>query len=152
MLLSQHVSHTRPSNEYTGQKAKGYATQINGNIGTVHFNSQEDAEKDCLSALWQTSPSLTDSFEDRKSLIDKKGARVGGTCEWIRNNEAYCSWFDSSPQLLWLSGGPGKGKTMLSIFLAEELEQTVQQSKDAILIQYFCDNKDEKRNTAIAIL
>ena len=41
---------------------------------------------------------------------------------------------------------------MLSIFLAEELEQTAKISQDRLLLQYFCDNKDEKRNTAIAVL
>jgi Ankyrin repeats (3 copies)/NACHT domain len=51
-----------------------------------------------------------------------------------------------------LSGGPGKGKTMLSIFLAEELERCVKESQDALFVQYFCDNKDERRNTAVAIL
>ena len=40
---------------------------------------------------------------------------------------------------------------MLSIFLAEELEQKVRQSRNAFL-QYFCDNKDEKRKTAVAIV
>ena len=37
---------------------------------------------------------------------------------------------------------------MLSIFLAEELER----DKKKLFLQYFCDNKDEKRNTAVAVL
>jgi Ankyrin repeats (3 copies)/NACHT domain/Ankyrin repeats (many copies)/Ankyrin repeat len=105
-----------------------------------------------LKALWHTNPSLTDPAEDRKALIDKKGSRAGGTCEWIVGDEIYKSWLRSRSQLLWLSGGPGKGKTMLSIFLAEELEQVARKSQDAIFIQYFCDNKDRRRNTAVAIL
>jgi len=40
---------------------------------------------------------------------------------------------------------------MLSIFLTEELER-VAQLQGAILVYFFCDNKDEKRNTAVAIL
>ena len=40
---------------------------------------------------------------------------------------------------------------MLSIFLAEELEETAI-SQNKLFLQYFCDNKDEKRNTAIVIL
>ena len=39
---------------------------------------------------------------------------------------------------------------MISIFLAEELEQIANQ--DITFLQYYCDNKDEKRNTAITIL
>jgi hypothetical protein len=41
---------------------------------------------------------------------------------------------------------------MLAIFVAEELERATEQSEDTMLLQYFCDNKYEKRNTAVAIL
>jgi hypothetical protein len=111
-----------PHNQYTGQRADGHATQIVGNVVTVCTSRVEDFNQDCLNALWQTSPRLTDPREDRKSLIDTKGERVSGTCKWIKSNATYLSWLRSRSQLLWLSGGPGKGKTMLSIFLAEELE------------------------------
>lgn len=95
---------------------------------------------------------LTDPLDDRDRLIQVKGSRVEGTCEWIKTNELYNSWRCSRSQLLWVSGGPGKGKTMLSIYLAEELERYVKESQDALFVQYFCDNKDERRNTAVAIL
>jgi hypothetical protein len=95
---------------------------------------------------------LTNPRDDRDKLIQTKGSRVDGTCEWIKTNKLYNSWIHSHSQLLWLSGGPGKGKTMLSIFLAEELERTAKDSQDVLFLQYFCDNKDEKRNTAVAII
>jgi hypothetical protein len=41
---------------------------------------------------------------------------------------------------------------MLSIFLAEELERIAKDSRDTMFLQYFCDNKDEKRNTGVTIL
>ncbi len=95
---------------------------------------------------------MTDPAADREKLVQSKGSRVDGTCEWIKVNKLYDSWLRSSSQLLWLSGGPGKGKTMLSIFLAEELERTVELSSNALLLQYFCDNKDDKRNKSVAII
>ena len=54
--------------------------------------------------------------------------------------------------LLWISGGPGTGKTMLSIFLTEELERITQSMEDAELLFYFCSHQHEKRNTAVAVL
>lgn len=100
----------------------------------------------CLAALF-----LTDPNDDRDNLIQKKGRRVDGTCLWIKDNKLYRSWLESHLQLLWISGGPGKGKTMLSIFLGEELKRTAEHS-GALVLQYFCDNNDEKRNTAVAII
>jgi ankyrin repeat protein len=41
---------------------------------------------------------------------------------------------------------------MLSIFLAEELERTTKSLQNSLFLQYFCDNKDEKRNTAVGII
>ena len=110
------------------------------------LNEKEGAQE-CLTALFLTNPR-----DDRENLIQIKGSRVDGTCEWIKSNKLYNSWLHSRSQLLWLSGGPGKGKTMLSVFLAEELEQRAKNSQDALFVQYFCDNRDEKKNTAVAIL
>lgn len=49
-------------------------------------------------------------------------------------------------------GGPGIGKTMISSFLIGELKDKFGSASNTILAYVFCDNKDEKRNTDIAIL
>jgi ankyrin repeat protein len=103
-----------------------------------------------LTALFLTIQ--PDPRDDQDRLIHAKGPIVEGTCEWIKTNELYNSWLHSRSQLLWLSGGPGKGKTMLSIFLAGELERIANDSQDMLFVQYFCNNRDEKRNTATAVI
>lgn len=113
----------------------------------ISVDPKEGEAQACLAALFLTNP-----LDDREQLIQAKGLRVDGTCEWIKSNELYDSWLHSHSQLLWLSGGPGKGKTMLSIFLAEELEQMAKRTQDKLFLQYFCDNKDEKRKTAVSII
>ncbi|KAJ4302834.1 hypothetical protein N0V90_001725 [Kalmusia sp. IMI 367209] len=79
-----------------------------------------------------------------ETLTSVKGTRVIGTCEWILRNKDYQQWLDGSNHLLWISGGPGKGKTMLSNFLIEKLERRTAEMNDAY--------QDEKRNTAVTIL
>ena len=113
----------------------------------ISVGSNDDEAQACLRALF-----VTDISADRAKLTTTKGPRVDGTCEWIKSRPLYDSWLRSQPQLLWVSGGPGKGKTMLSIFLAEELEQTARLAQNKLFLQYFCDNKDEKRNTAVAVV
>ena len=67
--------------------------------------------------------------------------------------EEYTAWLvGDNPQLLRLVGAPGIGKTMISSFLVEELEKRAQKTPAMTFAYYFCDNKDEKRNTATAII
>ncbi len=113
----------------------------------VLIEALEEKAAACRNALFLTHPHV-----DRESLMSTKGTRVDGTCEWIRQNEDYQSWLHGDTRLLWISGGPGKGKTMLSIFLTRELEKITQTMGDAELVFNFCSHQDEKRNTAVAVL
>ena len=101
----------------------------------------------CRNALF-----LTDPIVDRESLKTAKGTRVEGTCEWITHDKNYRAWLDGGPRLLWISGGPGKGKTMMSIFLTEELEEKTSSMEDGQFICFFCSHQNEKRNTGVAVL
>jgi ankyrin repeat protein len=91
---------------------------------------------------------LSDPLIDRGDIINRNGARVDGTCEWITENETYVSWLSSRSQLLWLSGGPGKGKTTLSIYLAEKFEEHTQ---SCLVLEYYCSGQ-EGRNTTLAVI
>ncbi|KAB8074427.1 hypothetical protein BDV29DRAFT_123411 [Aspergillus leporis] len=100
-----------------------------------------------LDALLLTRPEV-----DRKSLIVLKGRRADGTCEWLIQHPRYQEWLaDSNLPLLWISGGPGKGKTMLAIYITEVLQPVVDAAEN-VLLYYFCSNRDKNRNTALTIL
>ena len=84
---------------------------------------------------------------DRSNIIQARGERSKGTCEWILTLEKFKIWIENQKSsLLWIRGSPGKGKTYLSLFLAERL------AHDTVLLEYYCDNKDAKRNTASAVI
>ena len=102
----------------------------------------------CLQSLFLSNPR-----DDLAAIRSVKGNRVDGTCDWILAQDSYTSWLiEDSPQLLWLSGGPGIGKTMISSFMVEELTRLAERSSQITLAYYFCDDKDEKRKSATAIL
>ncbi|KAL5344358.1 hypothetical protein ACLOAV_010616 [Pseudogymnoascus australis] len=132
--------------------AKIAAGVFTTNITNIYSNSEQASpvsasEQNVANALF-----LTDPLVDRESLISTKGRRVNGTCEWITRKICYQSWLRGDTQLMWITGGPGKGKTMISVFLTEELEGATQNMENAETIFYFCNHQDEKRNTAVAIL
>ena len=103
---------------------------------------------ECLQSLFLSNPQ-----DDLAAIRSAKGDRVPGTCEWILTQNEYTTWVvEDGPQLLWLSGGPGIGKTMISSFLVEELAHLAERSSQMTLAYYFCDDKVEDRRTATAIL
>ncbi|KAJ6199864.1 hypothetical protein J3E72DRAFT_172055, partial [Bipolaris maydis] len=122
-----------------------------------------DAEKEkaaaCRDALYLTDPDI-----DRESVINAKGTRVAGTCEWITQNETYRAWlksdsdrsndadYNGDTRLLWISGGPGKGKTMMSVFLTEQLKEHTARMENTDLVFFFCSAEDKRRNTAAGVL
>ncbi|KAM5382511.1 hypothetical protein ACJZ2D_002515 [Fusarium nematophilum] len=82
----------------------------------------------------------------------RAGQRIVGTCQWVLARPEYHSWINGDDlQLLWLTGAPGIGKTVLVFFLVKELQQIVQESPSTTLARYFCDYKDEKKRTTTSI-
>ncbi|KAI0912872.1 hypothetical protein F4823DRAFT_139771 [Ustulina deusta] len=73
---------------------------------------------------------------------------IEATCQWIRTHPLFVSWFGKAENaLLWLTGPPGCGKTMLSYSVARQLEETSQN----VLI-YLCGDKISMQKDAKAVL
>ena len=118
------------------------------------LESEEEKEKTkCLAALFQT---LSNDPSDDAAIIlfNKRVKRAEDTCKWILDDQNYKTWRDSPSKLLWICGGPGKGKTIMSIFLGEAVRVLAQTRlcEKAVTIHCFCVNNDDKRNTAVSIL
>ncbi|KAI3399725.1 hypothetical protein diail_5792 [Diaporthe ilicicola] len=70
-----------------------------------------------------------DMNEKMRTLLKK---RTPGTGSWIFQNKSFRSWLDGKSSnevktgsVLWLTGGPGFGKSSLAAFLANHLRRTV---------------------------
>lgn len=100
------------------------------------------ASERCRDALFLCDPAV-----DRANLVTNKGDRVPGTCEWITRNDNYTLWRKGESDRLWISGSPGRGKTMISIYITHELEK-----EHTPVIFFFCDQSAKDRTTATAVL
>ena len=71
--------------------------------------------------------------------------------EWVLRNQQYVHWQDGDNiDLLWIKGGAGKGKTMISIGLVERL--SLQQDDSTVVTYFFCQNADCELNTLASII
>lgn len=76
---------------------------------------QQDRRDDKEAELLETLAS------DYKSDKDSISARVPGICEWFFEDDRFLEWPDSKhSRLLWVSAGPGCGKSVLSRSLIDE--------------------------------
>jgi hypothetical protein len=141
-------------NKFATEKEDNYVV-VSSNIHRIATSSKQLVKQHkeydkCMQAL---SNGLTDPRSDLDSIRSAKKDRVPGTCEWILSHDRYLSWLThEGPQLLWLKGGPGIGKTMMSTFLVETFTQLARKQPQITLAYYFCDAKDERRQKATSVL
>jgi NACHT domain len=114
----------------------------------------ETDEDRCCEALRRTNAFSNHGYE---FIITDQGHRVRGTCEWIENDHCYEEWIRQSNQLLWICGSPGKGKTFLSIHLAELLKgqsppHSSNEPSTPLVITFFCSHADIERSVGVFIV
>jgi len=101
-------------------------------------------DNECLMTLFVTDPrdDMERTLSQNDKLLEDSGAWVLGYSEFSR-------WLhEDTNSVLWLHGDPGKGKTMLTISLAQELVSIVKNDGSfpkTGQAYFFCDNKDSRR-------
>lgn len=81
---------------------------------------------------------------EEKKLLD-------GTCEWLEKIPKFQSWKSNEPKtsgLLWICGGPGKGKSHISAYLVSQLEK----DHKSEVLNHFCDTRDILHSTELAVV
>lgn len=96
---------------------------------------------------------FTDPVDDRAKILSLKPRLITATCDWIITTKQYKEWRNirTRSQLLWVSGGQARGKTMLAIFLTQEFDRLAKEHGEITVLYYFIDRQD-KRDTAVHIL
>jgi hypothetical protein len=84
-------------------------------------------------------------------LKENKDKLLHKSIDWIFKDEQYDAWQKGDDvSLLWIKGGAGKGKTMMSIGLIEELSRRPEHA--TVVTYFFCQNADYELNTIAAII
>src|SRR3984957_12996125 len=76
-----------------------------------------------------------------------------GTLKWVLHNELVSSWISKEESsLIWVRGSPGQGKTVLSKFILDHLEELAKSHKSVKVIYFFFSDRDERFRTVSSIL
>ena len=110
----------------------------------VHSNFQDEKERALLETL--SSPP---TYEDDKNLNRK---RVDGTCEWVFTDERFRKWRDrKTSNFLWVSAGPGCGKSVLSRSLIDEGRLSTSVIASTVCYFFFKDGESGREHSANAL-
>ena len=75
---------------------------------------------------------------------------------WVQQNEKFLAWKeDNGFQILWICGGPGKGKTRAAVSIIQELsslQNTVDDKSDSLVLAFFCDEGVKEKSNILNVL
>jgi len=110
---------------------------------------EDDANNQSLRA-WR----LTDPRDDRKRIENDKDPLLEGSCAWIFNDPAFTRWWDDDDcRVLWIHGDPGKGKTLMTMAIIDEISRRLELSPDSRILSYFfCQSTIPDLSNANAIV
>ncbi|KAL2145611.1 hypothetical protein VTI28DRAFT_6669 [Corynascus sepedonium] len=108
-------------------------------------NNGEKEIRDYLKDLYKTDPR-----HDKTRIEQAKGRLLVDSYRWVLDNDDFRRWRDDrKTKLLWITGDPGKGKTMLVCGIIDELTS---KSYSNLLSFFFCQATDRSINNATAVL
>jgi hypothetical protein len=112
-------------------------------VGSAYNNSR------CLHDLLLTDPRL-----DKERIEANKDRLLEGSCSWVLEDPAFLEWWQNDdPNVLWIRGDAGKGKTMMTIALISEITKRLTfRPESGILSYFFCQSTSADLNGAVAVL
>ncbi|KAM0259059.1 hypothetical protein ACHAQJ_003560 [Trichoderma viride] len=115
-------------NEFTGLKLEDIINVIQGSLENSQVKNEERRKR--ISA-WINGIDTKNTYETALQY------HHSGTCEWALELPEFCAWDtveNLGPRLLWIHGPAGFGKTFLSAWIVQHL----QQKKQAPISYFFC--------------
>ena len=108
--------------------------------------SEQEIDRLCIRAL-----RCPNSRAVRNRLTQTKDQIRHHLVDWVLKSPQYTSWHDGDDIcLLWIKGGAGKGKTMMTLSLISRLSQP--RDDPPIIIYFFCQNADYELNNIVAVI
>lgn len=166
-VLAASTPHpARDNTTYSGNRADGNSTNFYGNVyGGLQLpdrprEASDPSPHQCLRDL-----RVTDPREDKARIEGDKDRLLRHCYAWILDDVSFQRWkMQHESRLLWIKGDPGKGKTMMTMGVVDELSQS-RPSHEALLEApvlsdnptplvsfFFCQNTVPALNNAVSVL
>jgi hypothetical protein len=155
--------------DHPAQYAQNYAYGGNNQYGNRIYNGDvnnyvgeagEPSSHQCLRDLRVTNPR-----EDRERIEGDKDRLLQDCYAWILDDASFQRWrTQDASRLLWIRGDPGKGKTMMTMGVIDELSQprpshetileapVLSDNSTPLVSFFFCQSTIPALNNAVSVL
>ncbi|KAB2573050.1 Vegetative incompatibility protein HET-E-1 [Lasiodiplodia theobromae] len=141
------------SNNFDGTSVSGgfnlQGNQFNGNVNIGGSFRDDTYGRQYLRLLKIVNPK-----DEMKRILAVKDELLKASYSWILEDETFRSWRNGDTNhLLWIKGGPGKGKTMIMAGLVDILSEEARNSEGAVALSYFfCQNSESELRNVTSIV
>lgn len=135
----------------SGSKYRSRALQLRGRNSNSTTTTAVYREIDSLS-LEQDRQKLISWLQNPEDSFRPIPSACSGTGKWLLDHEAYQSWCDNAPSILWCYGPPGVGKSLLASIVIRDLWESAIKVHPACITYHFCDFAERKQQNATTIL
>ncbi|EXL73668.1 hypothetical protein FOPG_11125 [Fusarium oxysporum f. sp. conglutinans race 2 54008] len=145
-----------PSSVQKEERIETLLGQLNDKVANIH-QIATDSNRDIKSL----SSSVRDDAISRwlnpaDPSVDHNKAREAchsGTGRWLLNYPTYLAWKSQVNSFLWLNGNSGRGKTILSSIVIEDIRNSsLPQLRNSALLYFYITFTDHKKQSLDAIL
>jgi WD40 repeat protein len=114
--------------------------QATGNIRAIGSYAEHSLE--ILRSIFGIYENVRETMENNLSRA------LEGSCQWLFDRASFRNWLDSpsSHRLLWLTGSPGVGKSLIATRAIEHIQQTLH-----CHYHFFIESQQEKQSTAYCL-
>jgi hypothetical protein len=112
---------------------RGLFYRLETDLRYVNIVANDEANEQCRRNLRLTDPRM-----DKKRIEATKDDLLEDSCAWIFDDPDFLDWLNcEDSRTLWISGDPGKGKTMMMIDLVSKLPGRLKPNPGSTLLSYF---------------
>lgn len=125
-------------------------------VGDIHQYNYAEPSEQRLNQKCLENFRCTDPRDDKKRIEDLKGGLLDKSYQWVLQAPEFLQWRDNrDSRILWITGDPGKGKTMLLCGIIDHLEPTTKLGNPGhqkLLSYFFCQETVSGLNSAAAVM
>jgi NACHT domain len=128
---------------------RGLFYRLETNLQYIKIVANDEANEQCRRNIRLTDPRM-----DKKRIEASKDDLLEDSCAWIFDDPDFLDWLNhEDSRTLWISGDPGKGKTMMMIDLVSKLPGRLKPNPGSTLLSYFfCQSTVPELRDAVSIL